>query len=247
MKPDIVLTWPTGNDFPIWRSMLRLHRDLFGEVIIVMSKSSGKHDFTSFLKTAFEPDRVTLIEHNNYIVLSDWRNAAVNAALSRSSAEWVWFTEQDFMVADMASWMAKIARLAAGSDVITYKQGDRKHPASAFVKREWIDKTKKDFGIVPGISDHFSMFFAQLEAAGAKEVDLTADDGKDFYHMNGLTHNYSLVESGNVENVYQQGLFQLYNTYARMQNVLQDPRFIDITFEADRLLTPITRFFAPKK
>ena len=247
MRPDLIITWPTGCDFPVWRNFLRENRAKFKDVFIIMSESHGKNDFTSFLVKSFEDMKVnvTIKRAGTYIQLEDWRNSAVHAALAASTSEWVWFTEQDFFIRKPDEFFLKAEQLAELHDVIYVTEGERIHPACMFVRRSVLDKTSRDFGIVPGKMDHFGKFVDELSKNNARMVEI-GHPGKEYYHMNGLTHNYRLIEEGHIKNIYQPGLFQLYNAYARLQPVPQDPNFIYLTYKVDLLLAPISRFFMGK-
>lgn len=240
MRPDLIITWPTSCDFPVWRSFLRNNRDRFNEVFITMSGTGQDVDYTDFLEKAFEKDRVTFRRAGTYINTGDWRNSAVNTALANSKSEWVWFTEQDFFIANPQKFFNRVEALSKENDMIYVLEGERIHPACLFVKREFIDKTRKDFGIIPDKSDHFGMFVDDLAEAGAKSDKIS---GVSYMHMNGLTHNYALIKNKEIKNIYQPGVFQLYNAYARMQAVEQDSRFINLSFEVDDQLSPLCRFF----
>lgn len=249
MTIDLIVTWPTGCDFPIWRNFLRHNRERFENVFVIMSNSNTKHDYSSFLKGAFAKENVHFRTHDSYVQMEDWRNAAVNCGLMNSKADYVWFTEQDFFIHDPSTFFAQVhTAIKAGTDVLYIKQGDRIHPACLFVKRSVIEKTRKDFGIEPGKSDHFYKFVKDLEAQNLKMKEIDGE-GKSWLHLNGLTHNYALIESQDpqkIQNVYQPGLFQLYNNYARIQQVEHDPYFINLTFQVDAYLSPICRFFSGK-
>lgn len=246
MRADLILTWPTGCDFPVWRNFLRENRSKFNQVFVTMSESYGKHDYSSFLEENLKDDKVTFRRAGTYIDTGDWRDAAVNTALANSKAEWVWFTEQDFFIKDPDKFFRDVEELAKENDVIYVLEGDRIHPACMFVKRTFVDKTRKDFGIIPDKADHFGKFVDDLSNAGAKMVKI-GEMGREYFHMNGLTHNYRLIEDQQIKNIYQPGLFQLYNSYARMQPVVQDPYFIRLSWKVDLLLSPIARFFMGKK
>lgn len=247
MTIDLVITQPTSCDFPIWRNFLRHNREKFGKVIIVMAKSNGKNDYTGFLTEAMRQDDVLIRPAGSYIETNDWRDSAVKTALLNSDAEYVWFTEQDFFIANPSEFFAQVNTLInAGNQFIYVKEGgERIHPCCMIVKRSLIEKTRKDFGIIPDKSDHFGKFVADILAQKPKMQEI-GTTGKDYFHMNGLTHNYNLIEIGQTDNVYQPGLFQLYNSYARMQDVPQDPRFINLSFKVDELLSPIVKFFRGK-
>lgn len=245
MKPDIIVTWPRSMDYPVWRGFIKANRERFGEVFVAFMESNRKEDFSAFVKEAMKDDAITFVE--DYIVTGDWRNSAVNACLARSKSEWVWFTEQDFFVFNHDAFFFKMKELTFKNDAIFYKEGERIHPACMFVRRAAIDQTRKDFGIVPNVSDHFSIFVANLQANKVREAYVSnGSEGYQVLHLNGLTHNYHLVMDHAPENIYNPGAFLLYNSYARTQRVPQDERFMQLTYVADFLLTPYAKFFAAK-
>ncbi len=238
-KIDIVITWPTGCDYPMWRAFLRKNRERFNNVFISFHKGHSTLNFKNFLKEAMAEDNVTFVE--GAIEMGDWRNTAINAALYKSDSEWVWFTEQDFCIENPGWFFPTVEGLMGTEDVLTFNEGERTHPACMFVRRTVINKTRKDFSVMPDISDHFGKFVAEL--AFMKDIKMGAIPGKagvDFYHMNGLTHNYHLVSEGQVEHVFQPGLFQLYNTYARMQEVPMSDDWVKLSFQVDVLLSTST-------
>lgn len=241
-------------DYPVFRQFLHRHHGKFAKILIPIMKTNRPkfHNYLEFLKTkAFEGlSNVEIIE--DFTVQGDWRSCAVNAALDRSTATWVNFIEQDFFMAEPDLFYNRILDGIKKSDFIVFRDDLRYHPAFMLVKRELIDKTKRDFGIVEGEKDHFGKFVDQaidimsVNPAKPKILALTELNlikTRDFYHMDGLTHNYHLVQDGTKENIYKPAEFMMYNFYARMAQVPHDEEFIKLTFKADFLLAPLSRFF----
>lgn len=254
MTIDLIVTWPDSLDYPIFRQFLHRAQGKFNKILIPIMPTNRpqSHNYTKFLKeTAFaDMPNVEFVE--DYPVKTDWRNAAVNAALDRSTATWAWFTEQDFFALDHDDFFNKIIDGSKVSDLMVFRDGDRFHPACMFVTRELINKTSRDFGIVEGQKDHFGKFID--EAIDIMSVHPTRNQivaltqlglvkSRDFYHMDGLTHNYHLVEDGIKDTVYKPAEFIMYNSYARMAQVPQSEEFIKLTFKADLLLAPIVKMF----
>ena len=145
---DVIVAWPKPCDYPLWRQFIRDERERFGRVYVVFTEHAGP-DLSPFVRSVF-PD-VTFIEARGE---GDWRDVAVNAALDRSTAEWVWFTEQDLIAGPWPDLTA---------DAYGFPEGNgRWHPASLFVRRSIIDRTRRYFGTPP--VDHFWMFSQELDA-----------------------------------------------------------------------------------
>ena len=107
----------------------------------------------------------------------------MNAALDVSDAEWVWFTEQDFMV-EPAFWAQFTGDLAG----ITIDERPL-HPACLLVSRDLIDRTSRYFG--PDPVDHFYTFGTELCALAEPRI---IDDG--FRHFQGISESQMLAWLG---------------------------------------------------
>lgn len=250
---DLIVTWPDSLDYPIFRQFLKNHRAKFNRVLIPIMKANRPSgvNYVNFLREqAFTDMGVELIE--DYEVKGDWRSSAINAALDRSDGSHVWFTEQDFFIKNTENFYNKILDGIKLTDFIVFRDNLRLHPALMIVKRELINKTKRDFGIEEGKSDHFGKFAEQcIEIMSVNPIkpriyalqELGLIETRDYYHMDGLTHNYHLVMDGQKENIYKPAEFILYNNYARLAQAPQSPEFLTLTFQADQLIAPLTKFF----
>jgi len=201
-KPDIIVSWPTNNDYPIWRLMIRKERERFNQVFVVFTKTYSGDNYEEFVRESMADDKITFINSPPVTGDQDWRNVAVNAALKQSKAEWVWFTEQDFWITYLVFW-DEVEAMAEIKDVIGVNVSGRLHPCCIFAKREIIDRTTKNFGIVKDKLDHFGVFQQDLKLAGAKThlmSDRAEAKDKSFFHFNGLSHNWNLLASGEVPN-----------------------------------------------
>lgn len=197
MNMDLIEVWPTHVDYPLHREFLRDNYKRFDKVIIALTNMQTPWNISTFLKNNIahalflEPDPPT----SKY----DWRSKAVNRALGVSHAPWVWFTEQDFVVTDPLFWESAEHKIEREDlDTLIYVEGERPHPACWFVRRELIEETSRNFGLVPDQGDHFSIFFRELYGADAKIGYLKQNDY--FYHMNGLSQNMYLLQSGQEPN-----------------------------------------------
>lgn len=201
-KPDIIVSWPTNNDYPLWRLMIRAERERFNKVFVVFTKTYDRDNYEEFVRGAMGIDDITFISSPKVESGNDWRNVAVNAALEQSKADWVWFTEQDFMITDPQFWEL-VESAMIDKDVIGVDVSGRLHPCSIFAKRAVINKTKRMFGVIPGVLDHFGVFQKDLEEIPINIHTFSDDpkpEEKPFFHFNGLSHNWSLLSRGEVPN-----------------------------------------------
>lgn len=199
-RPDIIVTWPRNNDYPVWREFIRDNRYRFNEIIVVFMEPNQGPDYSSFIKEAMQPDYVHFVDSPPIRPGEDWRNVAVNAGLIHSyNAPWVWFTEQDFYVLDDKFWF-EVYEKSYEFDVIGIAQGPRLHPACIFIKREALDKTRRNFGIVPGVSDHFYQFQEDIENEKMARCYFSDPAGLGYKHFNGLSHNWTLLANGGEPN-----------------------------------------------
>ena len=130
---DLIITHPTNCDYPLWRDMLKEYRHRFNKVIIVFSESHDNVDFKNFVKQVMADDDITFLEPYQVTTNMDWRNFAVRSGLRESTAEYVWFTEQDFFIRK-GFWKYVERGIRDKADVIATFQGDRMHPCNMFVK-----------------------------------------------------------------------------------------------------------------
>lgn len=192
---DVIVCWPRNCDYPLFRWFLHEHRSYFRDVFVVFTETYQGYDYRSFVQESMNDkfeDNITFIQSPAVTGDNDWRNVAVNAALEQSSGNWVWFIEQDLFITHKAFW-PMMAKYMYNFDMVAYKEGARVHPANLWVKKEWINKSSKNFGIEKDTSDHFYKFYNSIRLQGAK-IKYVPYPNANFYHMNGLSHNMSLLE-----------------------------------------------------
>lgn len=153
MARDVIVCWPRFADHPLWRAFIARERARFGEVFVVFTEHDGP-DRSGWLRANFRD--VTFLDSPDRGA-RDWRDVAVNAALDRSTADEVWFTEQDFEVTDPDVFWPQVRRPVAG---IPEDGGRLLHPACIFADRSVIDATARYFG--PDPVDHFGSFGQEL-------------------------------------------------------------------------------------
>jgi hypothetical protein len=210
MVTDLLLSWPRNCDYPVWRQFLRDNRTKFNEVIIAFTETNQGDDYRDFIRNAMFDDYVLFLDapQPDYKIGEDWRNVAINSMLLHSyNAPWIWFTEQDFYPGE--GFWEEVEKLEnEGCDVIAVYQGNRMHPCCIFIKREALQKTRKDFGIIKDKADHFSKIQEDIEASGLKIGIL--NPGK-YQHLNGLSHNLVLLGLGEAPNHQIEAFFAWLN------------------------------------
>ena len=218
MKSDMIVSWPKNNDYPLWREMIRANRHRFGRIFIVFTETNDGVDFSEFVKEAMKHEGCDFIQQP-VVRDRDWRDVAVNEALVHSHAEWVLFTEQDFFIRD--GFWDEVDQFLGKVDVIAAYQEDRMHPCCMFMSRDALNRTCKNFGVVPGVSDHFSRIQKDIEEMSMKVVKIKP---MLYHHMNGLSHNFNLLRQGQQPN-YEPELFKLYLSRCLQVAVPLDPEW----------------------
>ncbi len=249
MKPDVIVTWPSGMDYPLWRYQMTLHRKKFDHIFVVFDPK-GRPDFRPFLYKKFKNvDYINMPEAGVH-----WRHNAINLALHFSENPWVWFTEMDFFVKE-DYFFVKMFEEAEKCDGVVFEFAERFHPACCLLKRETVEKTDRYFDPayfekkskkdeLTALLDHFSVFTWQLEEVGKFKSlkSLGLKRGTDFYHMEDLTHNYDRVKIGNVDEQHHVKDFLIYNALSRTAPVPQCKEWLEITYVAEYLLSPFGKF-----
>ena len=218
---DLIVTWGRNCDFPLWRSLMRIYRVQFRKVIVVFMETNAGNDYRDFVRENMAGFYIDFIESPEVLPGQDWRNVSVNAGLAISDAPWILFTEQDYFIINHDKFWPKVNEARKTNKVIGYveKASGRLHPCFLLVKRGMLDRTSKNFGVTTD-GDHFARFAKELqvnqkamslESLGLHQRSSELDPGAgDFVHMNGLSHNHSLIHDGNYAGVYQPVEFKKY-------------------------------------
>lgn len=205
MKPDLIVSWPTHLDFPLFRE--RIHKDrnqLHRVTISFTNMQTAFPNYRPFIEKQLKDDKVIFVDPEPIISGKDWRHVAVTKALKEAAGDWVWFTEPDFT--PLGDFWKEVQGLAERNEAFGYYQGDRMHPCCIFVKRELLDKTSQDFAAYPNKNyDHFGKLQHDLE--------LRTNPGLIHQylgeHMNGLSQNIYLLMVGQEPN-YEPERFKEY-------------------------------------
>jgi hypothetical protein len=206
--------------------------------VISVFTGSGRHvdGYREFVRPLLEQTGVTVLDSVDRE--GEWRDAAVNLALDelRPESEWVWFTEQDFRITRPIPFWHTIALAAQRSGFIglpeNYCTGDvastatRWHPCCLFAKTALVLQTPHYFGPVP--IDHFTSFGCSLETLAEPENLGILAEGT-FTHMNGLSHNHSLLEREGPPGVtYRPDAFAAYLEECLMSGEVLDERWSQV-------------------
>lgn len=199
IRPDVIVCWPRSHDYPLWRRFIRDERDRFGRVLVAWTAHPGA-DVSAWVGARLDDLDVRSVAAP--IRDGDWRDLAVNEALSHSEAEWVWFTEQDFLITDAEAFWDSVA--AAKTQAIGFVEADsgRWHPACLFVRRAAIEQTSRYFGTDP--VDHFYRFGRELE----RITRLHPVTG--YEHLQGTTQNHALLSRGETAGLWRMDRFRRY-------------------------------------
>lgn len=191
---DLIVVHPDNVLFPPWMTWVVRHSNQFSQIHITIHK---KHiegwDFTQDIKEYFAPIKNVHIYELADDFSQDWRNRAINYCIDQSKSERVLFMEQDMFIKPDAFEEA----LDSTEDAVLTIIDGRIHPCFLLAKRELIDKTSRDFSANPPAYDHFGKFTKELtEIPGITTSYLK----NRYFHMAGLTQNYTLVQIGQKPN-----------------------------------------------
>lgn len=188
VEPDVIVTLPRHIDFPFFRYAIDRYRNYFRQVLIGLTDHGMKKDYSTFLinNTRASFKKIKRAEGHE-----DWRNKAVNYMLEKSYSDYVLFLEPDFLIRDERFFEVLFSNREY--NFIYYKEDNRIHPACAFIRRDLIDKTRKDFSAKLSTFDHFGIFFDEILRNGCNHCtleDIGLLKGVDYLHLGGLTQNY---------------------------------------------------------
>jgi len=239
MKPDVVMQWCVYNDYPVFRNHIQKYRDRMGKIIIYPSRHHGFIDLESFSKEQVKETWVDPVKIDYGV--EDWRQAETVPALQHVTSDWIWFREQDFFVDHWDKFYDDVERLMTQCDMFGWEHKSAFsyiHPCCLFIKRELLEKTKKDFRAHPEIdgSDHFAMITKDVRDLGAKIIrlqDVGYETWVNDFHMAGLTYPYQNWGFERVFGVGNIDAFFAYNYFSRLQSVEQHPKYLELSYELE--------------
>jgi len=237
-RPDVLITWPSGCDYPLFRYQIKLFRRWFNKVIVCFYEH-GKPDFTPWLRLNFGEAVFTESAETG----NAWRERAVEKALKLSTSPFLLFSEQDFFWKD-DRFLKLTFSAAQNFDTVGIKNEPRLHPCYLLTKRETLEKTSKDFGVQGYGKDHFSKVTAELLKVGTfKDLkELSLYPISHYYHFSSLTWNLFRIKDQNIREMHEIENFLLYNYYSRIVPVPQNKKWIAFSYYVENLLTNYGRF-----
>jgi hypothetical protein len=223
--PDLLTVWPDTIDYPLFREWVMNQREHFSKVIIVFSKTNWSlTDLRPFIKESLKD---VIFVDCDPVDGRDWRDAAVKTGLRYSDNEWVFFTEQDFFPQE--DLWNEIQGLDTSVSVVGVNQGERVHPCCLIIKRELLNKTSLDFSANPPEYDHFGQIQKDLMNWNPPLVASTINP-KLYIHMNGLSHNMFLMQTGQ-KVVYKPQEFKDYLQLCLQLPIQLHPEFVKLAKE----------------
>lgn len=197
-KIDVISQICVFVDYPLYRQLIKKYRNKFNKVILYPSRHHGVVDLEEYLKQTLPETWITSHTIDWTTPGIDWRQAETEPCLEQSDSEWILFLEQDFFCDDWDKLWVDVEKAMETSDAIGWWNETHfpyLHPCFFLVKREALDKTKKDFRAHPEINggDHFAMITHDLIENGAKITklqDLGWTDPEHAMHLGGLTYPY---------------------------------------------------------
>ncbi|RPJ79464.1 MAG: hypothetical protein EHM20_01340 [Alphaproteobacteria bacterium] len=240
-KPDVIITWPSGLDYPLCRWQLREYRSFFKDVFLTFYEH-GDPSYEEFIAKS-HPEFKCLFSP---IFNEQWREAAVCVGLRNSKSDEILFTEQDFFWKS-EDFLNRVKEARGKYDIVGIKQGNRLHPCFLQTSRELIDHTSCDFSVKGQDKDHFQKFSEEALQIGTfidlKELGLF--EGRDWYHFSSLTWNLLRIKDEDITEMHELPEFLIYNQYSRTPRVPQSERWMAFTYYAEHLLTKFGRFLDP--
>lgn len=198
MNITVHVTWPIHMDYPIWRYQMKKYKKFIQHGIVSLSDNHETDNYSTEIKSLMGELGYPTFDPPVLKDSDDWRNKAIRSSLNAIQTEWVWFTEQDFIIRN-ERFFELVEQASHDCDFFAYEDQHRLHPACLFVKRELLEKTSRNFSPIVDKFDHFYTFTQELKEKAHRWG--TLDDWgllpyEDFYHMTGLTHNYRRIKEG---------------------------------------------------
>ncbi len=189
IRPDLICVWPDTIDFPLFREWVHKERARFSKVIIVFTETNWPFtNLTNWIQETMKQDDVSFVM-NDPVENRDWRDVATKKGLTISDSEWVFFTEPDFF--PQPGFWSFSQSLMNTYRAVGVKQGERLHPCCLFLSRALLSEIHKDFSANPPEYDHFGFIQKEL-----KDQYVGTIPPMFWQHMNGLSHNMFLLQSG---------------------------------------------------
>lgn len=180
---------PRGFDYPIFRARLPQLSKYANPVFCFTDH--GNLNLTKWIKNNTPGTFFDVNQHETNKYHGDWRNKATNLIIDNTDSEWLLSIEQDFMIRNYDDFFSKILEAMSKTDVITFEEGIRFHPAFILVRRSVLNETHRDFSVAGSGMDHWAVVSKKLRgfARVTKLEELGLLPDRDWYHFGGLTEN----------------------------------------------------------
>lgn len=243
---DVITQWCVFNDYPLFRLNIENHRSRFNKVILYPSRHHGVVDLESFAREVFPETWVNGHTIDWTTPDIDWRQAETEPCLELSDAEWVLFMEQDFFVDDWDVFFEMVDCRTKFSDMIGWwneTEFPYVHPCFLLIKRELLERTKKDFRAHPEIPgcDHFAMITNDVQELGGKISKLQEmgyTNWENAFHVGGLTYPYQNWKGDGTDiiGVASPEAFMVYNYFSRHAPTELDPKYLKLSEEIEKYM-----------
>jgi hypothetical protein len=185
VRPDLITCWPRCHDYPLWREQMARDVAHFERVIIVFTSDNTPNDTRSFVRKALP--FAACVES---VGGADWYDDALRAGLAVSTAEWVWFAEEDYFYTEAFLYTVLAAR--ADYDMVCSIESVRIEPSFCLVRRDVIAQNDVSFQSSGGL-DNFDAFSQQVQASVLWTTPTLLGLDGEWSHMRGLSHNHYLA------------------------------------------------------
>lgn len=244
---DVVNQWCCYNDYPIFRYWMEKYKRNFKKIILFPSRHHGVIDLEDFHKKHIS--NVTWVKETDIDWTEpgiDWRQVETERCLKYSDADWILFIEQDFMVKDWELLFGILQKTMKNYEMIGWWNNTAypyMHPCFLLIKRELLEKTRKDFRAHPEIigADHFANITRDVEANNGRILKLQNMGFKQLenaFHLGGLTYVYQdWVKSGkSVDRAVSPMLLYIYNYWSTQAPVFQNNEYIELAKKVSKVL-----------
>src|ERR1035437_1094641 len=116
---DLLLLWPEGVDYPLFREKLPLFRKHFNKLLVILTTSTLP-SIADFIKDNVGHEFITPDDEPG-----DWVNNAMRPALLRSNSDWICVMHQDFFFDDYDLAFEKIYEAMETADLIGFNYPTR--------------------------------------------------------------------------------------------------------------------------
>ncbi|SRR6266581_5066497 len=258
MKKSLIVCWISNNDYPLFREWLEKYHSFFDEIIIHWDIMFRFPFYNAFIQSSLShiPNIKFLDMVQRELGVDDWRHAATTEMLRHATGDWIISIEQDWFSKDWDRLLNASEQAMKNSDLFGWYNPTNFpyiHPAYFFIKREMLEKTRKDFSPHAEINgaDHFAMITRDALDNGAKLIKLQ-DLGfvtdkldpreTDCFHLGGVNQNYLDFDVRFQANaIHRPEIFSVYNHFSRKANVDQSPYFMSIMDKVSPRLVEMTQ------